>query len=108
MTVTTEQRNGVEIMAVTGRIDSTTSPAFEEAIQKWVEGEATRYVIELSGVDFMSSAALRVFLSMAKRTSRNGKTVVLAGPTPEVQEIFQIANFTEIFTIVATVDEALA
>jgi anti-anti-sigma factor len=98
----------VEIMVVVGRIDSTTSPTFEAEILKWVEAQATRYVLELSGVNFMSSAALRVLLSMAKRTSRNGKTVLLAGPTPEVQDIFQIANFTEIFKIVATVDEALA
>jgi anti-anti-sigma factor len=106
MNVTTEQRSGVEIMAVQGRIDSTTSPVLEAELLKWVGSAATRYVIDLSGVNFMSSAALRVLLSMAKRTSRSGKTIVLAGPTPEVQDILNIANFTAVFQIAPTVDEA--
>ena len=52
--------------------------------------------------------SLRVLLTMAKRTSRSGKTILLAGPTPEVVDIFQIANFTAIFKIAPTVDEAVA
>ena len=108
MNVTIEQRSGVELMAVNGRLDSSTSPAFEAEMLKWIESMATHYVVDLSGVNFMSSAALRVLLSMAKRTSRNSKTILLACPTPEVQDIFHIANFTAIFRIVSTVDEALA
>lgn len=108
MNVTTEQRNGVEIMAVVGRIDSTTSPALETELLKWVESPATKYVLDLSGVNFMSSAALRVLLSMAKRTSRSGKKIILANPTAEVQDIFSIANFTSIFQITPTVDAAVA
>lgn len=107
MDVTTEQRNGVEIMAVTGRIDSTTSPAFEAAMLKWVEAPTIRYVLDLTEVNFMSSAALRVLLSMAKRTARNSKTIVLASPTPEVQDIFNIANFTAVFKIVQSLEEAV-
>lgn len=95
-------------MAVNGRIDSTTSAAFEAEMLKWVETPATRYVLDLSGVNFMSSAALRVLLTMAKRTSKSGKTIVLAGPTPEVQDIFNIANFTAVFRITPTVEEAIA
>lgn len=94
-------------MAVVGRVDSTTSPALEAELLKWVEGAATRYVLELSGVSFMSSAALRVLLSMAKRTARSGKKIILASPSAEVQEIFNIANFTAVFQIVPSVDEAM-
>lgn len=95
-------------MAVVGRIDSTTSPAFEAEMLRWVEAQSTRYVLNLAGVNFMSSAALRVLLSMAKRASKSAKTILLAGPTPEVQEILDIANFTAVFKIVPTVDEAVA
>jgi anti-anti-sigma factor len=93
-------------MAVNGRIDSTTAAAFEAEMLKWIETPAKQFVIDLSGVNFMSSAALRVLLTMAKRTARADKTIVLASPTPEVMDIFQIANFTSIFKIAATVDEA--
>ena len=75
---------------------------------KWTGTEATHYVVDLSGVNFMSSAALRVLLTMAKRTSRSGKTVLLAGPTSEVRDIFKIANFTAIYKIFPTVDEGVA
>ena len=95
-------------MAVRGRIDSTTSADFETKMLGWVEGPASRYVLDFSGVTFLSSAALRVLLTMAKRTSRSGKTILLAGLSPEVQEIFDIANFTAVFKILPTVDEAVA
>ena len=94
-------------MAVVGRIDSITSPVFEVEMLKWVEAQATCYVLDLSAVNFMSSAALRVLLTMAKRTSRNAKTIHLAAPSPEVQDILNIANFTAMFKIAATVDEAV-
>ena len=108
MNVTTEQRSGVELMAVTGRLDSTTSAAFEAAMLKWIETPATRYVVDLSGVNFMSSAALRVLLTMAKRSTHSAKKIALAALSPEIQEVFRIANFTAIFKIVPTVDEAVA
>jgi len=94
-------------MAVNGRIDSTTSPALEAEMLRWIETPATRYVVDLSGVNFMSSSALRVLLTMSKRCSRCAKTIFLAGPTPEVRDCFHIANFNAIFQIVATVDEAV-
>jgi len=106
MNVTTEQRSGVELMAVAGRLDSTTSAIFEAELLKWIESPAAHFVVDLSGVTFMSSAALRVLLTMAKRTARSGKKVALAVSSAEVQEVFKIANFTAIFKIEPTVDEA--
>lgn len=95
-------------MAVTGKIDSDTSPLFEAHMLKWVETESSSFVLDLSSVSFMSSAALRVLLTMAKRTSRNKKTIVLAAPSPEIQDILDIANFSAVFKIEPTVDAAIA
>ena len=106
MNVTTEQRSGVEVMAVNGRLDSTTSTVFEAEVLKWIESPATHFVLDLSGVTFMSSAALRVLLTMVKRTARSAKKVALAVSSPEVQDVLKIANFTTLFKIEPTVDEA--
>ncbi len=106
MNVTTEKRSDVEVMAVNGRLDSNTSAVFETEMLKWIESPATRFVVDLSGVTFMSSAALRVLLTMLKRTARSGKKVALAVSSPEVQDVLKIANFTAIFKIAPTVDEA--
>ena len=95
-------------MAVTGRIDSLTSPVFEAQMLKWVDSEAAWFVLDLSSVSFMSSAALRVLLTMAKRTARSKKTIVLAAPSAEIQDILNIANFTAVFKIELTVDAAIA
>jgi anti-anti-sigma factor len=107
MNVTTEQRNGVEVMAVNGRLDSNTSAVFEIDMLKWIESPATHFVLDLSGVTFLSSAALRVLLTMAKRTARSGKKVALGVSSKEVQDVFKIANFTAIFKIEPTVDDAV-
>ena len=108
MEFTQDSRGAIDIMAVKGRIDAVTSPTFDAEMTKWMTAPASTFILDLTGVNFMSSAALRVLLSMAKRASKGKKTLMLAGPTAEIREIFDISNFTSIFKIFGTVEEAVA
>ena len=76
-----------------GRIDTVTSPEFEAAIV--LEG-VDELVIDLSKVDYISSAGLRVLLTSKKRMA--GKSMLIMGACAAVKEVFDITGFSDIFT----------
>ena len=99
------------VLAPAGRIDQSTADAFKAALAPHLERCADgrdRLVIDLSGVDYISSAGLRVLMLARKQAKAQGGALVLAGLGSVVQEIFEISRFTLVFDIVPSVREALA
>jgi anti-anti-sigma factor len=99
------------VVSPEGRIDQSNADAFQNALAP-VLGECAaskaRLVLDLSGLEYISSAGLRVLMLAAKQAKATGVTVVLSGLRPLVAEIFQISRFTMVFTITSTLKEALA
>jgi anti-anti-sigma factor len=91
-----------------GRIDSNTSPEFENRILPSVRQDAERVVLCLAGVEYVSSAGLRVFLMMAKRLRATGGRFVVCEMTEAVHHVFRISGFLKIIPVVGTEEEALA
>lgn len=82
-------------LAPIGRVDTITSPELEAAVQ--LDGiEELKF--DLSEVDYISSAGLRVLLASQKKMA--GKKMVIAGSRPAVKEVFDITGFSDIFTFV--------
>lgn len=67
-----------------------------------------RIVIDLSGVEFISSVGLRVLNIALRHMKKNGGEVLLASAGPTVAEIFNISRFDMLFGIYDSVDAALA
>jgi len=80
-------------LAPIGRVDTITSPELEAAVQ--LEG-VEELVFDLTQVDYISSAGLRVLLASQKKMA--GKKMVIAGARPAVKEVFDITGFSDIFT----------
>jgi len=93
------------VVSPLGRVDSNTSGDFERALMTR-EGEAL-LVIDLSGIDYISSAGLRVFLMLAKKMKGSGRRLVLCALAPSVEQVFTLAGFTALFTVKPSIDEAL-
>ena len=81
------------VLAPQGRIDTVTAPDLESAVV--LDGVA-ELVFDLSAVDYVSSAGLRVLLSAQKKMAK-GK-MVIANARPAVKEVFDITGFSDIFT----------
>ena len=64
-------------------------------------------MLDLSGVDYISSAGLRVLMLARKQAKVQGGTLVVAGLTPVVKEIFEISRFTVVFEVFGSVRDAL-
>ena len=107
MQITTRTQQGVTLVAVAGKLDSTTSPEAQQALDAILAGGGRKVVIDFTGVDYISSAGLRVLLGTAKRLSGAGSALRLFGLNDTVREVFQISGFATILAVFATEAEAL-
>ena len=79
MEIRTADESGVTVMSVSGRLDSVTSGALETEVTNRIAAGQTRLVLDLTALDYISSAGLRVFL-IAARTLRGKGALGLAAP----------------------------
>jgi anti-sigma B factor antagonist len=84
-------------LAAVGRIDTSTAPDFEKSITENVQG-AEELVLDMQGVEYISSAGLRVILKAQKLMLSQGKMKVI-NISESVMEVFEITGFTDILTI---------
>jgi len=108
MEISVTEYKRVSVMKVAGRVDSTTAPDLEAALKKLVEGDKSHLVLDLSGVDYMSSAGLRAMVATLKAAKRVGGDLRLASPSPRVEEVLHLAGLSSIFTIHPSREEAVA
>lgn len=108
MNIIKTKRSDVEILSVQGQLDATTSPQLESELLALVQTGAKRLLIDLAQVQLISSAALRVLLSAAKRMRRQEGQVLLCAPSPEVRKVFEVSDLASLFNVYETQDAALA
>ncbi len=84
-------------LAIQGRIDTTTAPQLEAGLRSDIDG-VTELYLDFTGVEYISSAGLRVLLSAQKLMSRQGK-MVLSHVNESVMEVFEVTGFSDILTI---------
>lgn len=105
----TEHRTGdVVVVEPVGRVDSTTSSALDAHLIALAQAGEVRLVVDFSGVDYISSAGLRVMLALAKRTKDAGGRLALAMLGDSVRQVFELAGFLPLFAVDATRDAAVA
>ncbi len=85
------------VVSVAGRIDSNTAPRFEQALKKVIEGGQSNVVLNMRGVEFISSAALRSMVAALKACKGAGGNLVLAEPGERVTEVLQLAGLMSLF-----------
>ena len=107
MTINEAHEAGVVVVSPQGRIDSTTSAILERHLQGVAAAGQTRVVVDFTGVDYISSAGLRVLLALAKRGRDQKGRVALFGMNDSVRQVFELAGFVALFTIAPTRAEAL-
>ncbi|MDX9821878.1 MAG: STAS domain-containing protein [Syntrophales bacterium] len=103
-----ENRQGeVVILAVHGKLDAATSPLFEAKLRPMLARGERNFLLDFTHLDYISSAALRQLLLLAKKADEAGGKVVLASLKSNIREIFDMAGFTQIFPIHVSQEEAL-
>ncbi len=108
MAIAIERTGDVVVLLPHGRLDSNNAAAVEAEILEHVNGGANRLVIDFAGLDYISSAGLRVVLVVAKRLKQAGGALVICRLPPHIREVFEISGFLSILTATDTRDEAIA
>ncbi|MCR5708508.1 MAG: STAS domain-containing protein [Ruminococcus sp.] len=92
------RRNGTELTAaIEGRLDTLTSPELEEKLEPELE-ETEKLILDLSALEYISSAGLRVLLSAAKAMEEQGE-MTLRNVRPEVMDVFEVTGFVDFLNI---------
>ena len=108
MLIETSVQEGINIIKISGRMDATTTPQFNDAYQKLLESGQGRFIVDLGGLEYISSAGLRGILSMGKACKASGSSLAFCSMQAMVADMFKLSGFTSILNVYASLDEALA
>lgn len=108
MTLQDEKLGDVWVIAPAGRIDSVTSPSLDEAMSGAISAGERRIVVDFGGVEYISSAGLRVLLVAARRLRDPAGRLVLCRLNDPVRQVFDLAGFLPLFAIEPSREGALA
>jgi len=102
------EQEGALVLSFRGRLDSGNSNDAEAIILDKLQNGAQRIVFDMSGLEYISSAGLRVVLTAAKRLKQVGGRMALCGMRPTVREVFSISGFLSFLVVCDSESEALS
>ena len=97
MTIEIKKNNQETIIEVVGRLDTITAPALDKTINEDI-GDTKNLVLDIKGMEYISSAGLRVLLAAQKKMQKFGSMKV-TGVCEEVMEVFEMTGFADILVI---------
>ena len=95
MTINVERDFGLVTLEITGRLDTTTAPNLESAINELLE-DTKELVFDMSGVEYISSAGIRVLLGAHKKMNSNQGTIRIEKANDIVREVFEMTGLLEL------------
>ena len=97
MTIEIKKNNQESIIKIVGRLDTITAPALDKTINEDI-GDTKQLVLDVKGMEYISSAGLRVLLAAQKKMQKIG-SMKLIGVCEEVMDIFEMTGFADILVI---------
>ena len=103
-----EVRDGVPVVSASGEIDVATAPPLRDRLRSLTTSGRSTVVVDLLGVTFLDSTALGVLVGALKRCRESGGDLPLVIAEPRILKVFEITGLTGVFSIHATLADALA
>ena len=97
MTIEIKKNETETIIEIVGRLDTITAPALDKTINEDI-GDTKNLVLDVKGMEYISSAGLRVLLAAQKKMQKIGSMKVTGG-CAEVMEVFEMTGFADILVI---------
>lgn len=98
MDITTEKKENYNLVNVSGRLDSTTAPEFENTLLSFLE-QGKENIVNFKDLKYISSSGLRVLLVAAKKLSATNEKLTIISMQDHIKEVFDISGFTDLFNI---------
>jgi anti-anti-sigma factor len=106
MQITDRLENQTRIVAIAGNVDALTAGEVTQYLSGRINAEMKQIILDLSQVDFMSSAGLRMILTALKASRYEGGDLYLAGTQPSVEKMLKVSGFTSILKTFPSVEAA--
>jgi stage II sporulation protein AA (anti-sigma F factor antagonist) len=94
-------------VALTGRLDATNAAEVEQRLLALAMSESVNLILDLSGLDYISSAGLRVMLMVAKRVKTAQGQFILCGMNEPIRTIFDVSGFLTLLRVEERCADAL-
>jgi anti-anti-sigma factor len=109
ISIQASERGTVKVARIEGEIELTTSSDLAEALLQELSDESSGLVAELSGVSYIDSAGIRLFVDLAERMRRNGQALALAlPPAAPIRRTLAIVKMELLVPVRDSVEEAVA
>ncbi|MBN2202485.1 STAS domain-containing protein [bacterium] len=106
--IATRQAGAVSVVSLRGYLDAHTAPEFEQVLQTLVDEKHVRIVVNCSGLNYISSAGLGVFMGFIENVRSQNGDIKLAELTDKVFRVFDLLGFPVLFEILKREEDALA
>lgn len=96
------------VLAPKGRMDAITAPRFEAECDTHLQAGEKRIVVDMSGLEYISSAGLRSILASAKKLKAQGGDLAFCCLSGIVAEVFAVSGFSKLLPVLASLDDAVS
>jgi len=103
-----QEINGVKVLRLEGRLDAVSSTALEKKMQDLLQHHRGGVLLDFTKIEYLSSAGMRLLLSMTKKFKQQGHMMGLFAIHEDVMEIIKMAGFEKILHIFSMEKEAVA
>lgn len=107
MEISGREHNSIHIISVTGRLDASTAPVLQGHFEGIVSAGKRFFLLDLQGVDYVSSGGLRVLLVMAKKVKAVEGGMALANLHPFVEDLLTMAGFGKLIPTATSTQDAI-
>lgn len=107
LSIVTANTQAVSVMKVQGRVDSDSAPELDEALGKLLQEGRNRIVLDLKGVDYISSAGLRAIVKAYQAATKSGGDLRLASVSNPVEVILRTVGMMQMLKMYPTEQEAV-
>ena len=107
MEIEFETVDGIVVVTLFGELDSRTAPIVQEKLMG-LPSPAARVLLEMSGVNYISSAGLRALLMLYRRMANSDGRVALVGLTESIRDVMTVTGFLDFFAAYDTLPEGVA
>ena len=108
MSLNIEDKGNVKIVKLSGKLDVNLSMSIESELEQLVDSGSNNIILELSGVEYLSSSGIRVLISIMRKIKDNNGRLVLSSITDIIKKILKTVELEDLFEVYENVDEALA
>ena len=106
MKLETSEDNGIVTVRLEGSLDGKTAPEAREQLQRLLAAN-TKLILDLSNVDYLSSAGLRLLLVLYRELAARKGKLVLLGVSEDIRSVMSHTGFLSFFTLVGSAVEAV-